>query len=106
VSLASRVNGLADRLLERSTWGRYRLGVRVLAALVCWLLGVASAGLTLELLKANATVGTVLAVTIGLWFGVLLAANVTGSRPLMRASLWSIPIIALVALGLAVASSR
>jgi len=106
VSLASFLNGLADRMLERSTWGRYRLGVRVLAAVACWVLGLGSAALTLVLLNAPRTVLITLSVTLGVWFGVLLAANATGSRSLMRLSIWSTPVFALAPIGLAAATSR
>jgi hypothetical protein len=103
--LASWLNGQADRLLERSTWGRYPLGFRVLAALVCWLLGVAAGGLTLVILKAPRTVGIIVTVTIAVWFSVLLAANVTGSRSLLRITIWCmIPIFGLLPIALAFAS--
>jgi hypothetical protein len=100
------VNGQADRMLERSTWGHYPRGVRVFAALGCWLLGVVGAGLTLVLLKAPRTVGIILTVTLGFWFGVMLAAYATGSRSLMRVAIWGIPIFALMPIGLAVAIGR
>ena len=103
MSLASWVNGQADRMLERSTWEHSPMGVRVLAALGCWLGGLAAAVLTLMLLKAPRTVGITLTVTIELWFGVMLAAYATGSRSLMRVAIWGIPIVVLVPIGLAFA---
>jgi len=90
-------------MLERSTWGRSPIGVRVLAALWCWLGGLAAVVSTLVLLKAPRTVGITLTVTIELWFGVMLAAYATGSRSLMRVAIWGIPIIVLVPFGLAFA---
>jgi hypothetical protein len=92
-------------LLERSTWGGYPLGFRILAALVCWLLGVAAAGLTLMILNAPMTVRIILTVTIAVWFGVLLAANVTASRSLLRITIWCIPIFALLPIALAFAGA-
>ena len=93
-------------MLERSTLGRHPLGVRVLAALACWALGVAVAGLTLMLLKAPLSVGISLTVTLGLSLGVMLAGYASGSRSLMRLSIWGIAILALVPIGLAAATSR
>src|SRR5262249_22387508 len=106
MSLASWVNGQADRMLERSTWGQSPMGVRVLAALGCWLGGLAAAVLALVLLKAPRTVGITLTVTIELWFGVMLAAYATGSRPLIRVAIWGLPIIVLVPIGLAFAGEE
>jgi hypothetical protein len=103
MSVASWVNGQADRMLERSTWGQSPMGVRVLAALGCWLGGLAAAVLTLVLLNAPRTVGITLTVTIELWFGVMLAGYATGSRSLMRVAIWGIPIVVLVPIGLAFA---
>ena len=90
-------------MLERSTWGRSPIGVRVLAALWCWLGGLAAVVSTLVLLKAPRTVGITLTVTIELWFGFMLAAYATGSRSLMRVAIWGIPIVVFVPIGLAFA---
>jgi hypothetical protein len=106
VSVVSWVNGLADRALARSTWGRYPLGVRVLTALSSWALGVVAGGLMLVLLKAPRAFVIIYLVTVGVWFGALLAANVTGSRSLMRISIWGAPILALMPIGLVAAIQR
>jgi hypothetical protein len=104
VPFVSWVNDLADRALARSTWGCYSLGVRILAALGSWLLGVAAGALMLVLLKAPRAFVVIYLMAIGIWFGVLLAANASGSRSLMRVSIWCIPILALLPIGLAAAT--
>ncbi len=58
------------------------------------------------LLKAPLSVGISLMVTLGLWLGVMLAGYATGSRSLMRLSIWGIAILALEPIGLAAATSR
>jgi len=78
------------------------MGVRVLAALWCWLGGLAAVVFTLVLLKAPGTVGITLTVTIELWFGVMLAAYAAGSRSLMRVAIWGVPIVVLVPIGLGI----
>jgi hypothetical protein len=101
VSLASWAGGQADRMLERSTWGRYPMGVRVLAGPGCWLPGVAVGVMTLVLLNAPRTFIIIFVGTLGLWYGVMLAAYATGSRSAMRVTIWSIPIFGLLPLTLA-----
>jgi hypothetical protein len=87
-------------MLERYRWGHYPMGVRLLVALGCWLLGVAGVGLALVLHRPLETVGITSAVWFGLWLGVLQAACATGSRSLMRVFIWSTPSFVLVLLGL------
>ena len=59
------------------------------------------AGLTFVLLKAPWTFGIIYTVTFEVWFGTMLAACVTGWRSLMRITIWNIPILGFLPIGLA-----
>ena len=103
MSVVSTVNRQADRLLGRSTWPRYGLGVRILAAAACWALGT---GTTIGVFGRFQILGPVAWICVALvatWSAIMLTAYVANSRVLMIVSLWSTLALGIVPIGIGIA---
>lgn len=78
--MASWVDVQAGRLVARSNWDRYTPRVRMVWAVVCWLVGLTATLIVLVILNADVLFSVVWTVAVQSWLAILLAANVRKSK--------------------------